>query len=587
MNNMKETFIAYVGSDITRQEMETVLKKYCAEDNRTKVKTTEDGKVIFGKNVRDHYSEDRDPNSRNNLFVVSGCDLDELYNVIHRSPYNKYNPDDNDKNWALFAGAYRELGTEAFSYLEPDLDFSVAIWDYKQKKLIVGRGNGDLGKEANLFYGYTKGNGDVIFSNNRKILYEFCEKEDVKPFPTGSYYMDGKITSYLNPEQEETTVKDPKLIRVNRDNASQLINGLNELLLGVTYNSVKERIEENIETYINEGMDSKQAIRDALATNVDEEMNCFVSDLVKSKLEGMNISDIVQDSLSKEYSSGLRKFVKKQNFPYINVIKLHDMEIGRTGVECFHEKFEEVLEYIQLGEPVMLIGPAGSGKNHSIAQIAKGLNLNMYYTNNASNEFKLTGFIDAGGTYRETEFYKAFKNGGIFFLDEIDNSDPSALIVINSALANGYMAFPHETIFMHPNFRMVAAANTWGKGADLQYVGRNALDGATLDRFDNVFFDYDRKLEESLYPNHEVLDFMWAFRDSVESTKTPHIVSTRGIGKVYKKEINGIPVERILRTNIIRNLDQDDLNSILGNMRGINNSNKYYSTCKSLRIGNN
>jgi len=211
--------------------------------------------------------------------------------------------------------------------------------------------------------------------------------------------------------------------------------------------------------------------------------------------------------------------------------------------------------------------------------------MKMYYTNNASNEFKLTGFIDAGGNYRDTEFYKAFKNGGIFFLDEIDNSDPSALIVINSALANGYMAFPHETIDRHPDFRMVAAANTWGKGSDLQYVGRNALDGATLDRFDNIFFDYDRRLEQALFPNEQVLDFMWSFRDGVEKTKTPHIVSTRGIGKVYKKEINGMPVETILRANIIRNLGQDDLNTILGNMENINSNNKYYSAAKTLKLG--
>lgn len=232
----------------------------------------------------------------------------------------------------------------------------------------------------------------------------------------------------------------------------------------------------------------------------------------------------------------------------------------------------------------MLIGPAGSGKNHVIAQIAKAFGQKMYYTNNVSNEFKLTGFIDAGGNYRDTEFYKAFKYGGIFFLDEIDNSDPSALIIINSALANGYMAFPHETIEKHPNFRMIAAANTWGKGADLQYIGRTALDGATLDRFDNIFFDYDRKLERALYPNRQVLEFMWSFRDSVEKSKIPHIISTRGIGKVYKKEINGIPVETILRNNVIKNLDQDDLNTIIGNMDYIDENNKYYSVTKSLRL---
>ena len=232
----------------------------------------------------------------------------------------------------------------------------------------------------------------------------------------------------------------------------------------------------------------------------------------------------------------------------------------------------------------MLIGPAGSGKNVAIKQVADALGLHMYYTNNASNEFKLTGFIDAGGNYRDTEFYKAFKNGGIFFLDEIDNSDPSALIVINSALANGYMAFPHETIERHKDFRIISAANTWGKGADLQYVGRNALDGATLDRFDNIFFDYDKNLERALYPNEEVLEFMWSFRNAVYNTKMPHIVSTRGIGKVYKKEINNIPVNDILTSNVIKNLQQDDLNTLIGSMNNISNNNKYYYAVKRLSI---
>ena len=232
----------------------------------------------------------------------------------------------------------------------------------------------------------------------------------------------------------------------------------------------------------------------------------------------------------------------------------------------------------------MLIGPAGSGKNVAISQVADALGQHMYYTNNASNEFKLTGFIDAGGNYRDTEFYKAFKNGGIFFLDEIDNSDPSALIVINSALANGYMAFPHETIDRHPDFRIIAAANTWGKGADLQYVGRNALDGATLDRFDNIFFDYDTNLEKALYPNDEVLQFMWAFRNAVYQSKIPHIVSTRGIGKVYKKEINGIPVNDTLTSNVVKNLGQDDVNTIIGNMQNISSDNKYYDGIKRLRL---
>ena len=144
------------------------------------------------------------------------------------------------------------------------------------------------------------------------------------------------------------------------------------------------------------------------------------------------------------------------------------------------------------------------------------------------------------------------------------------------------MAFPHETIDRHKDFRIIAAANTWGKGSDMQYVGRNALDGATLDRFDNIYLDYDRKLESNLYPNDEVLKFMWSFRDAVDKAKIHHIVSTRGIGKVYKKEINNFPVEQTLRTNVIRNLGQDDVNTIIGNMENISSRNKYYDGIKKL-----
>ena len=77
---------------------------------------------------------------------------------------------------------------------------------------------------------------------------------------------------------------------------------------------------------------------------------------------------------------------------------------------------------------------------------------------------------------------------------------------------------------------------------------------------------------------------MWSFRDAVYQSKIPHIVSTRGIGKVYKKEINGIPVQDILTSNVVKNLNQDDVNTIIGNMHDIDKSNKYYDGIKQLKL---
>ena len=328
--------------------------------------------------------------------------------------------------------------------------------------------------------------------------------------------------------------------------------------------------------------DSKKVINTSIKKEIDNETKKQVLMLIKNSIEEQEKS--IKEKLEEKVNEKLEEYTSKMKIPVVHVIKQKDTIIGQTAAGFYHEKFEQILTQVQLDEPIMLIGPAGSGKNVAVSQVADALGQHMYYTNNASNEFKLTGFIDAGGNYRDTEFYKAFKNGGVFFLDEIDTSDPSALIVINSALANGYMAFPHETIDRHPDFRIIAAANTWGKGADLQYVGRNVLDAATLDRFDNIFFDYDRKLEKALYPNDEVLEFMWSFRDAVYESKIPYIVSTRAIGKVYKKEINGIPVIDTLTSNVIKNLGEDDLNTIIGNMVDIDDDNKYYDAIRNIRL---
>lgn len=98
------------------------------------------------------------------------------------------------------------------------------------------------------------------------------------------------------------------------------------------------------------------------------------------------------------------------------------------------------------------------------------------------------------------------------------------------------------------------------------------------------FFDYDTDLERSLYPSDDVLQFMWAFRNAVYQSKIQHIVSTRGIGKVYKKEINGITVQDILTSNVVKNLGQDDVNTIIGNMENVSSNNKYYDGIKRLRL---
>ena len=567
-------FIAYKGSEYSKQDITSRLEKICPNYFTVKSVEKQNSDVIFAKIVYDNYLNDRDPYcSNSNIITVSSYDQEQIASAVN--DYSRYDINDSDRYHVLINKLYSDSGENVFKKLANKMDFCSVIWDNSSKDLIAGitKSNSAYVK---LYYGYTPKNGELMFSNEYSLINDLCV--DVKEVADNTYIKNGDIYNL-----DGDRINDDSLIKRNRQNADFLLDSFNALLVSITKESVKKKIEDNLEEYLASD-DPKKRLSDYIVNELDEVTKREVLALVNKVIDEYKLEENVEQTLKNLFDNVLEEYSKTVNVPVSYNVYLNGNQVGQTRGGFYHEKNSQILRQIQLDEPIMLIGPAGSGKNVAVSQVADSLGLKMYYTNNASNEFKLTGFIDAGGTYRDTEFYKAFKNGGVFFLDEIDNSDPSALIVINSALANGYMAFPHETIDRHPDFRIIAAANTWGKGADLQYVGRNALDAATLDRFDNIFFDYDRHLEECLYPNEEVLKFMWSFRDAVLKTKIPHVVSTRGIGKVYKKEINGIPVQDILTSNVIKNLGQDDVNTIIGNMNDINSSNKYLEGVKQLTL---
>lgn len=245
-----------------------------------------------------------------------------------------------------------------------------------------------------------------------------------------------------------------------------------------------------------------------------------------------------------------------------------------------HEKFEMIKACIENDIPVYLAGPAGSGKNYTLEQISWELGLEFYFTNSVQQEYKLTGFIDAGGQYHETEFYKAFKNGGIFFLDEMDASIPEVLVLLNAAIANRYFEFPNGKIKAHKNFRVVAAGNTVGSGADEMYTGRLVLDQATLDRFAIIDFDYDRNIEMHIAKgNKELVDFVEAIRTEANTNGIRATFSYRCIGMVTKLERTGLELKDILVIAVFKGMEKDTIN----NFRLYTLNNKYKTALNELQ----
>lgn len=246
----------------------------------------------------------------------------------------------------------------------------------------------------------------------------------------------------------------------------------------------------------------------------------------------------------------------------------------------FHYQFENILKLVGADIPVLLVGPAGSGKNHTLEQVAESLDIDFYFSNAVTQEHKISGFTDANGTYHETQFYKAFTNGGLFFLDEMDASIPEVLLVLNSAIANRYYDFPVGRVEAHEDFRVVAAANTFGTGADNMYVGRQQLDAATLDRFAVLDFDYDEDVERELAVNEDLYDFIREVRKSIVDNDIRYTVSMRAtINATKLHEV--MELNTIMESVIFKGMDKSDLNMVARNMDKLR-SNEYYDELMSI-----
>ena len=279
--------------------------------------------------------------------------------------------------------------------------------------------------------------------------------------------------------------------------------------------------------------------------------------------KGKNIST---DNLVETAKEKLDSFIKQNYGPLPKKIEVNVPSISSKQMEgIFHNKFEHILKLVTANIPTLLIGPAGSGKNHTLEQVSEALDLDFYFSNAITQEFKLTGFIDANGLYHETQFYKAFKNGGLFFLDEIDASIPEVLIILNSAIANKYFDFPTGRVKAHEDFRVVAAGNTMGTGADALYVGRSQLDAATIDRFAQVEFNYDSEVEEQLASNTDLYNFIKSARKALTNNSMQYTVSMRSI--INASKIDGVVEDTFaVKGIILKTIPIDELRMIVDDL---------------------
>jgi len=258
------------------------------------------------------------------------------------------------------------------------------------------------------------------------------------------------------------------------------------------------------------------------------------------------------------------KIQRIRNYKTISINIQNGEHIKDLGKQ--HFQFEKLSKYVQTKNNIFLVGSAGSGKTTAARNIAKALDVKFYFTGAINSEYKLTGFIDAQGRIVNTEFRKAYEHGGLFLFDEIDASFPQAILAFNAALANDFMDFPDKKVPKHKNFYCIAAANTFGTGADRQYVGRNQLDAATLDRFITFNWEIDETLEHELANNYEWVNYVQKARKAASKIGERHIISPRASMQGADLLRIGIDRKEVEKDVVWKGLDASRIQMIKNNM---------------------
>ena len=255
------------------------------------------------------------------------------------------------------------------------------------------------------------------------------------------------------------------------------------------------------------------------------------------------------------------------------VVNLGTVEAPKE--KLVHKSFSTIIKILsstkRKEKNIMLVGGAGGGKTHLVGSIAEALKLQFYPMSVGLQTTKsdLLGFINANGIYIPSPIRLAYENGGVLLLDEFDAAHAGVITILNSLLANGHCSFPDKIVQKHKDFICLCACNTYGKGGTMDYVGRNRLDAATLDRFIIVDVEYDEQLENALTNNEQWTSIISQIRQTINKFGIKMIVSPRASMDGADLLDAGFNINDVLEMCIFKGCDNDVKTKILKDIKSL------------------
>lgn len=165
---------------------------------------------------------------------------------------------------------------------------------------------------------------------------------------------------------------------------------------------------------------------------------------------------------------------------------------------------------------------------------------------NANESITIRDLVGGNRITAEGEKYvpgfmeQAFIDGCAVILDEADSFDPRVMISLNTALLppgqsgkDRYLATANGKVYPNGACPVIMTMNTFGMGAEGNYVGRNKADGATRNRWSIVSTTYENEIPmlKSMGIRQmiarQVVDHANGVRKKIDDANIPVILSPR------------------------------------------------------------